>query len=371
MATTFKVLRTLAATLFVTAFGMSTAAVAAPPPGPIQQEGDITVRDFHFQNGETLPEVRLHYTTLGTPQRDASGHVTNAVLLLHGTTGTGKSFLVPTMAGELFGPNQPLDASRYYIIMPDGIGRGGSSKPSDGLRARFPKYGYGDVVNAQYRLVRDGLGVDHLRLVLGVSMGGMQAWMWAERYPDMMDAVMPIACQPMQISGRNLIFRRILTEAIRNDPDWKRGDYTTPPRHWVFAAPLWPVILDSAVHLQAQGPTRQAAIDTYDRMVEAARKYDANDFLYWLDSSWDYDPQPALNRIKARVVAVNFADDVINAADLGMVKTLVESVPTARFVLIPEDDRTVGHLTLALAGVWTSYLEWLLRESSSEAARGR
>lgn len=234
MATTLKVLRTLAATWFVTAFGMSTAAVAALPPGLLQQEGDVIVRDFHFQNGETLPEVRLHYTTLGKPQRDASGHVTNAVLLLHGTTGTGKSFLVPTMAGELFGPNQPLDASRYYIIMPDGLGRGGSSKPSDGLRARFPKYGYGDVVNAQYRLVRDGLGVDHLRLVLGVSMGGMQAWMWAERYPDRMDAVMPIACQPMQISGRNLIFRRILTEAIRNAPDWNSGDYTAQPRHWVF-----------------------------------------------------------------------------------------------------------------------------------------
>ncbi|MBN3785871.1 alpha/beta fold hydrolase [Burkholderia sp. Ac-20353] len=368
MATTLTALRIVAAAIFLAAFGNSIAANAPSQPGLIQQEGDITVRDFHFQNGDKLPEVRLHYTTLGTPQRDSSGHVTNAVLLLHGTSGTGKAFLAPTVAGELFGPNQPLDASRYYIIIPDGLGRGGSSKPSDGLRARFPKYGYGDVVSAHYQLVHDGLRVDHLRLVLGVSMGGMQAWMWAERYPYMMDAIMPIACQPMQISGRNLIFRRILTEAIRNDPDWKGGDYTTPPQHWLFTAPLWPVILDSAVRLQTQGPNRKAAIDTYDRMVGAARQYDANDFLYWLESSWDYDPQPTLNQIKAHVVAVNFADDVINAADLSIVKTLVESVPSAQFVLIPEDARTIGHLTLSLAVVWKSYLERLLRESSPRTA---
>jgi homoserine O-acetyltransferase len=268
------------------------------------------------------------------------------------------------MSGELFGPGQPLDATRYYIILPDGIGRGGSSKPSDGLRAHFPKYGYSDVVGAQHLLVREGLGVDRLRLVLGVSMGGMQAWMWAERYPAMMDAVMPIACQPIAISGRNMIFRRILTEAIRNDPDWNGGDYTRPPRHWLSTAPLWSIILDSPVRLQAQAPNRKAAIEAYDRMVDAAKTYDANDFLYWLESSWDYDPQPTLERIKSRVMAVNFADDEINPADLGIVKTVVESVPTARFIMIPASEHTAGHATLSLASVWKSYLEQLLRESS-------
>jgi homoserine O-acetyltransferase/O-succinyltransferase len=349
---------------------VATAVRAAAPSYPDQKEGDFTVRDFRFQGGETLPEVRLHYTTLGTPQRDQAGHVTNAVLLLHGTSVTGKTYLGPTLAGELFGPGQPLDASRYYIILPDGLGRGGSTKPSDGLHARFPRYGYGDVVAAQHLLVTQGLGVDHLRLVLGTSMGGMHAWMWAERYPDMMDAVMPIACQPIAISGRNLIFRQIVTQAIRNDPDWNGGEYATPPRHWVYTAPIWPMMLDSPVRLQAQGPTRQATIALYDKMVENARKnYDANDFLYWVESSWDYDPQSDLGKIKATVVAVNFADDAINPADLNMVEKLVTTVPKARFVLVPESDRTIGHLTLSLAAVWKPHLEELLRATPQAGAR--
>ena len=349
---------------------VASGAGAEAPGYPGQREGDFTVRGFQFQNGETLPELRLHYTTIGVPQRDAAGHMTNAVLLLHGTTGTGKNFLAPTLAGELFGPGQPLDASRYYLILPDGLGRGGSSKPSDGLRARFPRYGYADVVAAQHLLATQGLGVDHLRLVLGVSMGGMQAWMWAERYPDMMDAAMPIACQPVAISGRNLMFRRILTESIRADPGWKGGDYETPPQHWLHAAPLWPIVLGSPLRLQAEAPTRQAAIAAYDRMVEnAARNYDANDFLYWLESSWDYDPQPALGKIRARLLAVNFADDVLNPADLDVVDRLVKSVPNARFVLVPESEKTAGHQTLSLAAVWKPYLEELLRASSPAGAR--
>jgi homoserine O-acetyltransferase len=344
---------------------VATGGHTAAPSYPNQKEGDFTARDFRFQNGETLPELRLHYITLGTPQRDQSGLVTNAVLLLHGTSGTGKNFLGPALAGELFGPGQPLDASRFYIILPDGLGRGGSSKPSDGLHAHFPRYGYGDVVAAQHLLVTEGLGVHHLRLVAGTSMGGMHAWMWAERHPDMMDAVMPIACQPMAITGRNLIFRRILTEAIRNDPGWNGGDYKTVPRHWLYTAPLWPMMLDSPVRLQAQGPTRQAAMSQYDKMVEnAARNYDANDFLYWLESSWDYDPQPDLGKIKAALVAVNFADDAINPCDLDVVEKLVKSVPKARFVLVPESNQTMGHLTLTLAVVWKPYLEELLRASS-------
>lgn len=340
---------------------LASSAFADAPNYPNRKEGDFVVHDFPFQNGETLPVVRLHYTTLGTPQRDSAGHVTNAVLLLHGTTSTSKNFFAPSMSGELFGPGQVLDASRFYVIVPDGLGRGGSTKPSDGLRAHFPRYGYGDVVAAQQMLVAKGLGVDHLRLVLGTSMGGMHAWMWAERYPEMMDAVMPIACQPMAISGRNLLFRHVLTEAIRHDPDWNEGDYKLPPRLWLYSAPLWSFMLESPVQLQMQGPTRQAALALYDKMVEnAAKTFDANDFLYWLESSWDYDPQPDLGKIKAPLLALNFADDAINPSDLVVVEKLVQTVPTARFVLIPESERTIGHRTLSLAAIWKPYLAELL-----------
>lgn len=333
---------------------------------PEKSEGDFTVRDFRFQNAEVLPELHLHYTTIGTRRFDTAGKVTNAVLLLHGTTGTGKTFLDRTFAGELFGPGQPLDASRFYIILPDGLGRGGSSKPSDGLRTRFPRYGYGDVVAAQYILVTQALGVDHLRLILGVSMGGMHGWMWAERYPEMMDAVMPIACQPFAICGRNLMFRLILIESIRNDPDWKCGDYGSPPRRWLYTAPLWPIILDSPLRLQALASSRADAISAYDSMVRKARQlYDANDFLYWLESSWDYDPQPFLANIRARLFAVNFADDVLNPAELNFVRACVVAIPGARFAMVPASDKTAGHQTIALAAVWKHHLEELLRDSQA------
>ena len=336
--------------------------LAAPENRPVPREGDFIARGFRFQNGEVLPELRLHYTTLGTPQRAQDGHVTNAVLMLHGTTGTGKSFLAPSFAAELFGAGQPLDASHYFIIFPDGLGRGGSSKPSDGLRARFPRYGYNDVVAAQRLLVTEGLGVDHLRLVLGTSMGGMQAWMWGERYPDMMDALMPIASQPTQISGRNLLWRRIITEAIRQDPDWQGGDYQTPPTHWVRVMPIFTLMADSAVRLQAQAPTRQEGHALYDRLVAGALKnMDANDCLYWFESSWDYDPEPDLGKIKAQLMAVNFADDLINASELGVAEKLLANVPTGRFVLVPMSSRTIGHQTLSQAVVWKPYLEGLLR----------
>ena len=346
-----------------------TSTALAAPPYPGQQEGDFVAKAFRFQDGSTLPEVKLHYLTLGTPRRDAAGHVANAVLLLHGTSSTSKAWLSATMAPELFGPGQPLDASRFYLIIPDGLGRGGSAKPSDGLRARFPRYGYGDVVAAQHLLVTQGLGVDHLRLVLGTSMGGMHAWMWAERWPDLMDGVMPIACQPLAVSGRNLLFRRILTQAIRADPDWKGGEYASPPRTWLATAPLWPTFLDSAAHLQAVAPSGQAARDLYDRMVENARAWDANDFLAWLESSADYDPQPDLGKIRARVLAVNFAEDSINPAELPDTERLVRSVPGARFVLVPAGERSVGHQTLALAAVWKPHLVDLLRDLPGDPGR--
>jgi len=342
--------------------------LAAPATYPGQLEADWVVTDFRFRSGETLPEIRLHYVTLGTPRRDSAGRVENAVLLLHGTPHTSKMWFSPTMAPELFGPGQPLDAARYYVILPDGLGRGGSTKPSDGLHARFPRYGYTDVVNAQHLLVTKGLGVEHLRAVVGTSMGGMHTWMWAERYSDMIDVAMPIACEPIAISGRNLLFRRILTQAIRNDPDWQDGEYRSPPRHWLCTAPLWAMMLDSAARLQAQAPTRQASLELYDRLVEEARRnFDANDFLYWVESSWDYDPQPDLANIKARVVAVNFADDAINLAELPQVEKLVCRIPNARFVLVPASEDTAGHRTLALAAVWKPFLEELLRSPARAA----
>jgi len=349
-----------AAALLALALALGPPARAASYPG--ESEGDFVVDHFQFQSGESLSGVRLHYTTLGTPRRDSTGRINNAVLLLHGTSSTSKQFFSPTMGPELFGPGQPLDAARYYVIIPDGLGRGGSTKPSDGLHAKFPRYGYGDVVNAQHLLVTQKLGVLHLRLILGTSMGGMQTWMWAEKYPDQLDAAMPIACQPLAVSGRNLLFRRILTQAIRHDPDWHEGEYRTQPSYWLYTAPLWPMMLEGAAHLQEEGPTRQAALGLYDAMVESARKnYDANDFLYWVESSWDYDPQPELGKITAKVMAVNFADDAVNPAELPLTGTLVRSVPGARFVLIPAGDDTIGHLTLGRAAVWVPYLEELLR----------
>lgn len=359
-----RAVRSLAAAL---ATGVIAPAAAATYPG--QHEADFVARDFAFSSGEKL-DVRLHYVTLGAPRRDARGGIVNAVLLLHGTSATSQQWLSPTTAPQLFEPGQPLDPARYFVIIPDGLGRGGSSKPSDGLRGRFPHYGYRDVVEAQHLLVTAGLGVDHLRAVVGTSMGGMHAWMWAERWPDAMDAVMPIACQPIAISGRNLLFRRIITEAIRADPDFLGGDYRTQPRHWVQAAALWPVVLDGAAHLQAQAPSRDAAVALHEKLLASARaSWDANDFLRWLESSADYDPEPGLGRIRAKVLAVNFADDALNPAELPDVEALVRGIPGARFVLVPAGAATKGHLTLTLAATWKAYLAELLAAPGPAAAR--
>ena len=329
---------------------------------PVVTEADFIARDFRFQSGEVLPEVRLHYRTLGQPQRGPDGRINNAVLMLHGTTATGRSFLAPSYASELYGPGQPLDTARFYLILPDGLGRGGSSKPSDGLRAKFPRYGYLDVVAAQHLLVTRGLGVDHLRLVLGTSMGGMMTWLWGERHPDMMDALLPITSQPTQMSGRNLLWRKILTESIRSDPDWQGGNYAAPPTHWVKAVPVFPIMTGSAERLQEQGPTYREAGALYDKLVaDALRNYDANDFLYWFESSWDYDPEPGLAGIRARLTAVNFSDDLINPIELGLMEKLVGRIPRGRAVLIPADRATLGHMNQHRAITWKGYLADLLR----------
>src|ERR1700719_6488 len=273
--------KTFIATAFTAVLFMALPCAAQQAPAPATSEGDFVLHNFQFHSGESLPELRLHYTTLGKPVKDAGGHTTNAVLILHGTGGTGQQFFAPQFAGVLFGPGQLLDAARYYIILPDGIGHGKSSKPSDGLHAHFPQYDYDDMVAAHYRLLNEGLGVNHLRLVMGTSMGCMHSFVWGETYPDFMDALMPLACLPVQIAGRNRIWRKMVTDGIRQDPDWKNGDYTTEPRGALAVSADFLIIAGSApLHMQEDLPTRDAA-DKYlaATIARINSPLDANDFL--------------------------------------------------------------------------------------------
>jgi homoserine O-acetyltransferase/O-succinyltransferase len=329
------------------------------------QEGDFVLHDFHFKSGETLPELRMHYMTFGKPARDASGRVTNAVLILHGTTGSGRQFLAPQFADGLFGPGQLLDTSRYFIILPDNIGHGKSSKPSDGLRAHFPQYDYDDMVLAQHELLLQGLGVNHLRLLMGTSMGCMHSWVWGETYPDFMDALMPLACLPVQIAGRNRIWRKMVIDGIRQDPEWKNGDYTTEPREGLQIAADFLFIAGSAPMLmQKQLPTREAA-DKYvdDYMKRRVPELDANDVLYAVNASRNYDPSAKLETITVPVMFVNSADDFINPPELGIAREEIKKVRKGEFVLIPASDFTHGHGTHTWAALWQQYLQQLLQES--------
>jgi homoserine O-acetyltransferase/O-succinyltransferase len=326
-----------------------------------RKEGDFVARNFPFQSGEVLPELRLHYVTLGTSKRDTAGHVTNAVLLLHGTGGRGEG-LVINFTGELFSKGQPLDAERYYLIMPDAIGHGASSKPSDGLRARFPRYGYDDMVEGQYRLITEGLGVDHVRLILGTSMGGMHAWRWGEKYPDMMDALVPISSQPVQIAGRNFLWRRVITEAIRNDPEWNGGNYEKQPSRWLSVLPLFSMMLDTPRRLQANAPTRVKSNELFDRIVDNGRKTrDANDFLYAFESSWDYNPEPELGKIKAKLLAINFADDLINSVEINVMDPAIAKIANGRSITIAGSDQSFGHLNQFHPEIWKQHLVELLK----------
>src|SRR2546422_372771 len=336
------------------------------PSWLVPQEGDYVVHDFHFKSGETLPEVRLHYRTLGKPTRDASGKVTNAVLILHGTGGSGRQFLQQQFSAVLFGPGQLLDISKYFIILGDGVGHGKSSKPSDGLHMRFPHYEYADMVSFQHELVERGLGVNHLRLILGTSMGCMHSWMWGETYPDFMDALMPLACQPAQIAGRNRIWRKMTMDAIRNDPEWKNGEYTAEPRCAVQVALDFLLMAGSApLQMQKNYPTRDAADKYLDEFMAARSKgLDANDFLYAVDASRNYDPSPQLDKIKAPVMFVNSADDFINPPELGIADREIKKVRNAKFVLLPISDLTRGHGTHTWAANWQQYLAELLKESA-------
>jgi len=323
---------------------------------PNQSERDFIIKNFQFGSGETLPELRQKYFTFGTPRRNSAGQIANAVLLIHNTTGTGKSWLLPELAGELFGPDQPLDATQYFFIVPDMIGFGGSSKPSDGLRARFPHYRYVDMVVAQHRLITEDLAIPHLHLIVGMSMGGMLTWMFGQMFPDFMDALLPIASQPGPMSGRNWIQRRLNIEAIRNDPEWNDGDYEKNPSRWVFTAPIGALMTQSVVRIQEMAPTREAGDALYKRFVERAKTGDANNRLYQLEASMDYDPSGDLDKIKARLFAINFADDELNPPALGVLEPAIARIPGARCVTVPAGPTTQGHYSTMRAAVWKSYL---------------
>ena len=332
-----------------------------PPP---MTEADYVIRNFRFNSGETLPELRMHYRTFGTPRKNAQGVVTNAVLVMHGTGGSGAQFIGRQFAGELFMPGQPLDATKYYIVLPDDIGHGKSSKPSDGLRAKFPKYGYQDMLTAEHALLTDGLGVNHLRLVMGTSMGGMHTWLWGERWPDFMDALMPLASVPGQISGRNRVWRRVVIDAIRNDPEWHGGNYTTEPQSLRTAAEMLWLVGSNPVIRARRAPTLAAADKEIDDYVASYRRTgDANDILYALEASFDYDPGPNLETIAAPLLAVNSADDLVNPPEIGLLEREITRVPKGRAIIIPYSDKTAGHGTHTLAAVWKDHLVELLKIS--------
>lgn len=325
-------------------------------------EGDYVIRDFKFASGESLPELRIHYRTFGAPRADGHGVVRNAVLIMHGTGGSGAQFTQPMFAGELFGPGQPLDAQRYFIVLPDGIGHGASAKPSDGLHARFPHYGYNDMVQADYLLLTQGLRVNHARLVMGTSMGGMHTWLWGEQHPEFMDALLPLASLPTQISGRNRVWRRMVIDAIRNDPAWKGGEYASePPALRTDIEMLW-LMGSNPVLRQAEAPTLARADEVIEAYVaENLKTYDANDILYALEASHDYDPGPGLERIQAPLLAINSADDLINPPELGILEREIKRVPKGRAVVIPYSERTRGHGSHTVAALWKDDLIQLLK----------
>jgi homoserine O-acetyltransferase/O-succinyltransferase len=340
-------------------------AVVRAAEYPAPAEGDYVLRDFKFTSGETLPELKIHYRTIGKPVKDDKGLVQNAVLITHGTTGSGAQFIRPEFAGELFGAGQPLDAAKFFIVLPDGIGHGKSSKPSDGMHAKFPRYGYVDMVEAQFRLLTDGLAVNHARLIMGTSMGGMHTWLWASAHPDFMDALLPLASLPTQISGRNRAWRRMVIDAIRNDPEWKGGDYSAQPESLRTAAQMLWLMSSNPVLRQKEAPDLKKTDEVFDKFgSDYLKTGDANDMLYALEASRDYDPGPGLEKIRAPLLAINSADDLINPPELGILEKEIKRVPKGRAVVLPLSDKTRGHGSHTIAALWKDELVRLLKESA-------
>ncbi|HEX6742280.1 MAG TPA: alpha/beta fold hydrolase [Sphingomicrobium sp.] len=358
---------------------LAALAVQAPPappsgwgaPAPASaalwptQEGDVVLKDFRFRSGEMLPELRMHYATLGRPHRNSAGQIDNAVMVLHGTGGTGQQFLRPQFADELYGRGQPLDIARYWIILPDNIGHGKSSKPSDGLRMRFPKYDYDDMVEGQRRMLTEGLGVTHMRLIMGTSMGCMHSFLWGEAHPDFASALMPLACEPIEIAGLNRMWRQLAVDGIEADPAWRGGNYIAQPVQGLRTAESLLFVAGAApLYFQAQYPTRTAAIAyAQDRVASGMKELDANDLIYQLDSSRTYNPWPKLERIKVPLTWINSADDFINPRNLDVPRRALKRMPTARFRLIPESAETRGHGTHTWAKFWKADLSALLQRS--------
>jgi homoserine O-acetyltransferase/O-succinyltransferase len=345
--------RLLSAALLV--FVLAPPSTAQTYPAPV--EADFVVRNFTFASGETLPELRLHYRTIGTPRKDADGVIRNGILILHGTGGTGGAFVSNTFAGQLFGKGQLYDAERYFIILPDNVGHGRSSKPSDGLRMKFPSYRYTDMVKLQHRLVTEGLGLSRLHVVTGTSMGGMHTWMWGHMFPDFMDALIPLASNPVEIAGRNRVWRKLLVDAIVTDPTWKNGNYTEPPRGLASAIGFLLMATSAPLQWQKQFPTAAAA-DAWlaEQVATRTRNTDANDMLYYFRASEDYDPAPHLGKITAPLLAINSADDFVNPPELPMMESLIRQVKRGRFVLLPISDHTAGHGTHSRPAVWGEHV---------------
>jgi len=356
----------IAATLLLAsaAYSQTMSMPAANPPAPQAQptkwpttDGIVNLPNFRFGTGETLPQLKLHYLTLGTPHRNTAGHVDNAVLLLHGTGGDAHSLLNPIFSNVLFGPGQPLDITKYFLILPDDIGHGESSKPSDGLHAHFPAYDYDDMVRSQ-RVMLDEMKIDHLRLILGTSMGCMQSFVWGEAYPGFMDALAPFACLPVPLAGRNRMMRYMDIQAIKQDPGWLDGEYKTEPAQGLRTANEMLLVMGSSpLQMQKQAPTREQAERYVDRyLARTMAATDANNMLFYIDASRNYDPSPRLDQIKTPVLWINSGDDFINPAELGIAEQQVKRMPNARFILLPISDATRGHGTHTAAAVWKDYL---------------
>lgn len=349
---------------------LASLALLSAVPAPViaqtsaPKEADVVFKDYVFSTGERLPEVKIHYTTLGTPKRDASGNISNAVMILHGTGGTGHQFFQPQFAGELFGPGQVLDTSKYFIILPDNVGHGKSSKPSDGLRMAFSKYDYTDMIATQHALVTKTLGIKKLKLILGTSMGCMHAFMWGSRYPDAVEKLAPFACLPVEIAGQNRVWRKLSMDAIKADPTWNEGNYTSPPMSGLRTAATLSIIAGAnPLALQAQYPNRAAAeAFTDEAFARVVTRNDANDIIYQLDSSRNYNPWPTLEAIKATTLWINSADDFINPANYGITELAMKRLPNAKFILIPASPETKGHGTHTWAKFWKDELAGLLAQ---------